>query len=176
MPIRALLAQACYDVDVLTRDWQACPFHQRIVMRRSMRRLPIITRGPWVRRGGGGLGAATLAWAMAACAEQAPDTSRLFQPLSPAEAAVMVAEGRQIAVSQCGRCHAVERNDDSPRADAPPLRLVFERYDSAALAGNLMIGVHVGHPDMPVFHMGPRTVDSLVEYLYSIRTSEGQTP
>jgi mono/diheme cytochrome c family protein len=117
-----------------------------------------------------------LAWVTAACAEQASDRTRLFAELSPAERAIMVAEGREIAMSQCGRCHAVGRNDNSPRADAPPLRLAFERYDSAALAGNLMIGVHVGHPDMPVFHMGPRAVDSLVEYLYSIRASEEQTP
>ena len=57
-------------------------------------------------------------------------------------------------------CHAVGREDASPRADAPPLRTVLERYDSAALAGNMMIGVRVGHPDMPLFHMGPEGADA----------------
>ena len=121
----------------------------------------------------GGSRLATLCVAtLATAACTGPQRAQPFEPLSPAEAAVMVAEGREIAVTQCGSCHAVGRNDDSPRGDAPPLRLAFERYDSAALAGNLMIGVHVGHPDMPVFHMGPRAVDSLVEYLYSIRATE----
>jgi mono/diheme cytochrome c family protein len=110
-----------------------------------------------------------LATAAAACAAQ-PEP--LHQPLAPAERAAMAAEGREIAVSQCGACHAAGVDDASPRADAPPLRDILERYDSAALAGNMMIGVRVGHPDMPLFHMGPRGVDSLVEYLYSIRTTE----
>lgn len=118
------------------------------------------------------LRAVVLAWVTAACTQQAAQQTRLFEPLNPTEAATMVAQGREIAVTQCGSCHAVRRDDQSPRADAPPLRLVFDRYDSAALAGNLMIGVHVGHPDMPVFHMGPRAVDSLVEYLYSIRATD----
>jgi mono/diheme cytochrome c family protein len=110
-----------------------------------------------------------LATAAAACAAQ-PEPP--YQPLAPAERAAMAAEGREIAVSQCGACHAAGVDDASPRADAPPLRDILERYDSAALAGNMMIGVRVGHPDMPLFHMGPRGVDSLVEYLYSIRTTE----
>lgn len=84
----------------------------------------------------------------------------------------MIEEGREIATSQCGVCHAVGSEDASPRADAPPLRSVLDRYDSAALAGNMMIGVRVGHPDMPLFHMGPRGADALVEYLYSIRVPE----
>lgn len=95
-----------------------------------------------------------------------------FEPLTSAERAAMIEQGREIATSQCGNCHAVGLADDSPRLDAPPLRGVLERYDSAALAGNLMIGVRVGHPDMPLFHMGPGGVDALVEYLYSIRTIE----
>ncbi len=82
----------------------------------------------------------------------------------------MVEEGREIAASQCASCHAVGLHDESPRADAPPLRSVLERYDPSALTGNMMMGVRVGHPDMPLFHMGPHGADALVEYLYSIRT------
>lgn len=113
--------------------------------------------------------ALSLATTLTACAAK---PAPLYEPLAPAERAAMVAEGREIAVSQCSACHATGVDDASPRADAPPLRDVLERYDSAALAGNMMIGVRVGHPDMPLFHMGPRGVDSLVEYLYSIRTTE----
>lgn len=84
----------------------------------------------------------------------------------------MIAEGRDIAVNQCGACHAAGADDASPRPDAPPLRDILDRYDSAALAGNMLIGARVGHPDMPLFQMGPRGADSLVEYLYSIRASD----
>lgn len=82
----------------------------------------------------------------------------------------MVEQGRMIAASQCASCHAVGRYDESPRSDAPPLRSVLERYDASALTGHMMMGVRVGHPDMPLFHMGPHGADALVEYLYSIRT------
>jgi len=107
--------------------------------------------------------------ALAACAEQPRPQ---FEPLASAERAALVAEGREIAASQCSTCHAVGLHDLSPRADAPPLRDALERYDSAALTGNMMIGVRVGHPDMPLFHMGPRSADALVEYINSLREPE----
>jgi mono/diheme cytochrome c family protein len=106
--------------------------------------------------------------AVGACAEQ---TRPQFERLTPAERAVLVEEGREIAQSQCSSCHAVGLADLSPRTDAPPLRDVLEHYDSAALTGNMMIGVRVGHPDMPLFHMGPRSADALVEYINSLRTA-----
>jgi mono/diheme cytochrome c family protein len=103
----------------------------------------------------------------AACAAQ--NLPPLFTPLSDAERAALVTEGRHIAQSQCRACHAVGADDVSPRHDAAPLRDILQGYDSAALAGNLMIGVRVGHPDMPQFHLGPREADALVEYLDAIR-------
>lgn len=116
---------------------------------------------------------AVVALAAAACTTRAPPR---FEPLTPAERTALIEEGREIATSQCASCHAVGLADTSPRPDAPPLRTVLERYDSAALTGNLMIGARVGHPDMPVFHMGPRSADALVEYLYSIRLPNQQGP
>ena len=114
-----------------------------------------------------------VALAAAACTTRAQPR---FEPLTPAERTALIEEGREIATSQCGSCHAVGPADASSRPDAPPLRSVLERYDSAALTGNLMIGVRVGHPDMPLFHMGPRGADALVEYLYSIRSPNQQGP
>lgn len=116
---------------------------------------------------------ALVALAAAACTTQRQPR---FEPLTPAERAALIEEGRGIATSQCGSCHALGLADASPRPDAPPLRSVLERYDSAALTGNLMIGVRVGHPDMPLFYMGPRGADALVEYLYSIRSPNPQGP
>ncbi len=88
----------------------------------------------------------------------------------------MVEEGREIAASQCGSCRAVGLRDASPQAEAPPLRSVLGRCDSSALSANLMMGAPVGHPDLPLFHMGPRGADALVEYLFSIRSPDHQTP
>ncbi len=106
---------------------------------------------------------------LGACAEQPPQQ---FNPLTPTERAGLIGEGRDIAASQCSSCHAVGLHDLSPRSDAPPLRDAIQRYDSAALTGNMMIGVRVGHPDMPLFHMGPRAADALVEYINSLRDRE----
>ncbi|WP_395647091.1 c-type cytochrome [Terricaulis sp.] len=116
---------------------------------------------------------AFVALAAAACTTQ---TQLRFEPLTPSERTALIEEGREIATSQCGSCHAVGLADASPRPGAPPLRSVLERYDSAALTGNLMIGVRVGHLDMPLFEMGPRGADALVEYLYSIRSTNQQVP
>jgi len=116
---------------------------------------------------------AVVALAAAACTTQ---TQARFEPLTPAQRTALIQEGREIATSQCASCHAVGLADTSPRPDAPPLRSVLERYDSAALTGNLMIGVRVGHPDMPLFYMGPRGADALVEYLYSMRSPNQQGP
>ena len=107
--------------------------------------------------------------AVTACAEHTPHQ---FDPIAPSERAVLIVEGHDIAVSQCSRCHAVGRHDVSPRSDAPPLREAIQHYDSAALTANMMIGVRVGHPDMPLFHMGPRGADALVEYINSLKERE----
>jgi mono/diheme cytochrome c family protein len=113
------------------------------------------------------LAAAILAMSAGACATP---PAPLYTPLSPAERARLIADGRDIAMRHCAACHAVGPTDASPRQDAAPLRIMLERYDSGALAGNLMIGVRVGHPDMPLFQLSPRGADALVEYLYAIRT------
>jgi len=77
--------------------------------------------------------------------------------------------GRMIAESQCGECHAAGSQGDSPRADAPPLRTVFSHYRADTLTEEFMTGIKVGHPDMPLFELNPQGVDSLVAYLKSIQ-------
>jgi mono/diheme cytochrome c family protein len=80
----------------------------------------------------------------------------------------LIADGKMIAISQCGACHAVGQGA-SPLADAPPLRQILHGYASEALAENFVNGVKLGHPDMPQFDFSPRETEALVAYLRSIQ-------
>lgn len=79
-------------------------------------------------------------------------------------------DGRMIAEEQCGRCHAPGVEGDSPRADAPPFRTILARYRADTLTEELISGIKLGHPDMPLFELNPQGVDSLIAYLKSIQT------
>ncbi|WP_084398039.1 c-type cytochrome [Henriciella aquimarina] len=86
--------------------------------------------------------------------------------------AAMVENGRAIVEMQCATCHAIGTADESPRTDAPPLRTVLADYDPDALADDFREGIHVGHPDMPDFNLGPKGTDSVLAYLISIRADD----
>ncbi len=97
---------------------------------------------------------------------QAPlfDSAALGLP-SDAES---IADGRNIAQSLCSNCHALDQ-DESLRADAPPLRYLLSRYPPESLADDFTSGIHVGHQDMPDFVFGPLGMDVLLAYLVSIQ-------
>jgi mono/diheme cytochrome c family protein len=58
------------------------------------------------------------------------------------------AAGRRIAQQNCGECHAVGRGP-SPLADAPPFRLLYQRYGSRTLGDLLQEGMLAGPRDGP---------------------------
>jgi mono/diheme cytochrome c family protein len=89
-------------------------------------------------------------------------------PLTEAQT-IQIAEGRAIAVQNCAGCHALDADTQSPRADAPPMRDLLARYDSEALADDLIAGIKLGHEDMPQFDFSVIAADALVAYLRSIR-------
>lgn len=94
-------------------------------------------------------------------------------PITPeADEAAMVAEGRQIAETNCGACHATGPTGESSREDAPPLRDLLQRYDSDALAEDLIDGVKVGHEDMPNFDFTVAAADALVAYLKALEAGK----
>lgn len=86
---------------------------------------------------------------------------------------IQVEEGRDIAVSMCGGCHAVDDADQSPRPDAPPLKAILAGYDPDALSDDLINGVKMGHQDMPEFDFNVIATDALVTYLISISDAAG---
>lgn len=119
-------------------------------------------------------GAAVLVFGLAACSGES-GTPEGGIAVPPAADAALIENGRAIAGAQCAPCHAIGTQGESPRADAPPLRTVLAGYDPDALADSFREGIHVGHPDMPDFGLGPKGTDSVLAYLLSIRekASEG---
>ena len=119
----------------------------------------------------GGEGAAPAAETPPAAAADQP-VETLAPPLDPAAemAREEIAEGREIAVQNCGGCHALDRDLSSPREDAPPMSTLLSRYDVDALAEDLIEGIKLGHEDMPQFDFSVIGTDSLIAYLKSIRT------
>lgn len=79
-----------------------------------------------------------------------------------------IADGREIAQNLCSICHGLDQ-DDSLRADAPPLRYVLSIYRPESLAEDFRSGIHVGHEDMPDFVFGDLGMDVLLSYLVSIQ-------
>lgn len=110
------------------------------------------------------IGAAVLT--LAACQHKMEET--------PAD---MIADGRDIAQTQCSSCHAVGLTGASPLKEAPPFRELGLRYHFPVLEEELNEGVHVGHPPMPNFQFTPRGTDALLAYLRHLQAldREGAT-
>jgi cytochrome c len=75
--------------------------------------------------------------------------------------------GRIIADTYCSECHATGVGDDSPRAEAPPMRTFHERWPVEHLAEALAEGIMVGHEEMPEFRMTTSEIDAFLAYLDS---------
>ncbi len=77
------------------------------------------------------------------------------------------ARGARLASDNCGRCHALGREGDSPNAAAPPFRLLAERYPLENLEEALAEGITVGHEGtgMPEFELSPEQIDDLLAFL-----------
>ena len=87
-----------------------------------------------------------------------------------------VAAGRHIAQQNCGGCHAVGTGP-SPLADAPPFRLLHQRYGSRTLGDLLQEGMLAGpqdevarpmHPRMPAVKLDSDKIADLTAYLKSL--------
>ena len=89
--------------------------------------------------------------------------------LTPAERA-QIQYGREIAVTHCASCHALDAAAKSPNPQAPPLRNALWRFEQDGLAIYFIEALQVGHGDMPLFDFTPIGTDALIAYLKSIRT------
>ena len=85
-------------------------------------------------------------------------------------------DGKLITETQCLVCHSLDRSEDSPRADAPPLSTVLANYNPDMLADDFREHVHVGHPDMPDFNFNVKQTEGLLAYLSSIQDNKSSQP
>jgi mono/diheme cytochrome c family protein len=88
----------------------------------------------------------------------------------PAAAADNLKQGEALLNRNCAPCHAVGRSGDSPRKDAPPFRVLGQRYPIDSLEEALGEGIMSGHPDMPEFSFKADDVGAIIAYLKSIQT------
>lgn len=82
--------------------------------------------------------------------------------------AEQVATGEEVASRNCGRCHGLGDALVSPRPEAPPLRVLAQRYRTEVLHEELVSGLHFGIVDMPKFALSLAESDALTAYLESL--------
>ena len=77
--------------------------------------------------------------------------------------------GQALLASNCSRCHAIGRSGNSNHPEAPPFRILSQRYVIDNLAEALAEGLSTGHPDMPEFVFEAEDVGAILAYLKSIQ-------
>src|ERR1700682_1711651 len=82
---------------------------------------------------------------------------------SPAEQ-----RGKTFALTNCARCHSIDRVTQSPLKIAPPFRSLHNRYPVETLAEALAEGINTGHPTMPEFQLEPDQIHDLLWYMKSL--------
>jgi cytochrome c len=83
--------------------------------------------------------------------------------LTPAEQ-----RGKNFVVTNCSRCHAIDRVSESPLKIAPPFRDLHRKYPIETLQESLAEGIYTGHPTMPVFRLEPDQINDVLSYLKSL--------
>jgi cytochrome c len=82
---------------------------------------------------------------------------------SPAEQ-----RGKTFALTNCARCHSIDRVTQSPLKIAPPFRSLHLRYPVESLAEAFAEGIETGHPTMPAFQLDPDQIHDLLSYMKSL--------
>lgn len=82
---------------------------------------------------------------------------------SPAEQ-----RGKTFALTNCARCHSIDRVTPSPLKIAPPFRTLHRRYPIESLAEALAEGIVTGHPTMPEFQLEPDQINDLLSFLKTL--------
>ncbi|NVK34043.1 MAG: c-type cytochrome [Rhodobacteraceae bacterium] len=80
-----------------------------------------------------------------------------------------IAIGKELAETQCSRCHAVGVDDESVLDEAPAFRDLAKHYPLEALEESLAEGIVTAHEDMPEFSFASKDVTALLAYLGSIQ-------
>jgi mono/diheme cytochrome c family protein len=78
--------------------------------------------------------------------------------------------GQTFVLTNCARCHAVDKVSPSPLSIAPPFRRLHLRYPVEDLAEAFAEGIVTGHPTMPEFQLDPGQIGDLMAYLKSLES------
>jgi len=92
----------------------------------------------------------------------------LASALAPWAGAGELERGRNLAQDMCSTCHAIGGEGESANAEAPPFRVIAERYSVWNLQEALAEGILVGHPDMPQFTLEPDEINALLSYMETL--------
>ena len=89
--------------------------------------------------------------------------------LTPAAAASPDEQrGKTFALTNCARCHSIDKVTQSPLKIAPPFRTLHKRYPIETIAEALAEGIVSGHPSMPQFQLDPDQIHDLLAYLKTL--------
>jgi mono/diheme cytochrome c family protein len=80
----------------------------------------------------------------------------------------LIAEGEDLAKTQCGQCHAVGLFDESPHPITPPFRDLHQDFPIPMLVDALATGVVSGHDEMPMFEFTREEAGALLAYIDSL--------
>ena len=80
-----------------------------------------------------------------------------------------IAAGQRMAEEQCGTCHAVARDAQSPMRNAPPFSYLGRNYPVSSLAEALAEGMITGHDGMPEWELKPAEIRGLLGYIQSVQ-------
>ena len=76
--------------------------------------------------------------------------------------------GKNFVVTNCARCHAVDKVSPSPLTIAPPFRDLHRKYPIESLQESLAEGISTGHPTMPEFRLDADQIHDVLSYLKSL--------
>lgn len=83
--------------------------------------------------------------------------------------AVAGSRGKALVEGNCARCHAPGKTGNSTHPDAPPFRILSQRYSLDSLEEALAEGISTGHPDMPEFVATPDQISAIIDYIGSLQ-------
>lgn len=81
-----------------------------------------------------------------------------------------VQRGQTFALTNCARCHSIDKVSPSPLSIAPPFRSLRERYPVESLEEAFGEGIVTGHPTMPEFKLDPGQISDLIAFLKSLES------
>ncbi|MCG6858503.1 MAG: c-type cytochrome [Salaquimonas sp.] len=80
-----------------------------------------------------------------------------------------VEHGRELAVINCSRCHAIGNTGESANPDAPPFRTLSERLDVDTIDEALLTRATPAHTDMPHFKINMGQATDIAAYIASVQ-------